>query len=79
MTLQEAIDDLEYHYLRGLSPTRKAKALAIEALQFQQNVVRCGDCKHKVDREFSRVVCMRHTIETHKDGFCHNGKRRDEE
>lgn len=71
----------EYRRSRGEQLTLDIKMYedAIEALRFQQSVVRCKDCSHKVDREFSRVICLRHSIQTHKNGYCHAGKRRDEE
>lgn len=76
--LQNYINDDNNRYYGYEISSHDAKEI-VKALEFQQSVVRCGDCKHKVDREFGRVICMRHSIQTHKNGYCHAGKRRDEE
>lgn len=76
--LQEYLNDDNNIYYGCEISSHEAKEI-VKALQFQQSVVKCKDCKHKVDREFGRVICMRHSIETHKCGYCHNGERRDEE
>lgn len=76
--LQEYLMDNDNKYYGCEISSHEAKEI-VKALQFQQSVVRCKDCSHKVDREFSRVICLRHSIQTHKNGYCHLGERRDEE
>lgn len=52
--------------------------IIIEALQFQQNVVRCGECKLWYSYPNDKH-CSRHISKVCDDGFCFEGKRRDEE
>ena len=83
MTEQDAINRLQF--LKRTSPYIKGFwseiDMAIEALQFQQGIVRCKDCKYIT----SRSTCdYWSSIEwfgrfTDDEEFCSRGKRRDEE
>ena len=81
--IQQAIKDLtivkSLPMLHGLLNSQLD--MAIEALQFQQGIVRCKDCKYIT----SRSTCdYWSSIEwfgrfTDDEEFCSRGKRRDEE
>ncbi len=68
----------------------EASDMAIEALQFQQSLVRCGECKHYIcDNPDSPddahiMICDLCSVGGYRvlaesDGYCHLGERRNEE
>lgn len=88
MTGQDAIHEIELmEQMECACPDcerrRPALVMAIEALQFQQSVVRCKDCASLVTNDSTNTimyVCGRHHYDrTKPEGYCHKGKRRDEE
>ena len=84
MTVKEAIQRVEMFakmYACVVGVNDMALSMAIEALQFQQGIVRCKDCKYIT----SRSTCdYWSSIEwfgrfTDDEEFCSRGERRDEE
>ena len=90
MTPQEAIkklrEDVKMGNMFGNVDVTEYK-MAIEALQFQQELVRCKDCRHYDTEEGWEsgycFVCHHHMndvdIDWLSNEFCSKGERRDEE
>ena len=89
MTFQEAIN----YYKSILFPSTtdkyilkamEANNMAIEALEFQKELVRCRNCANALPWRGDSFYCSIYSYETWKmlvidDGYCHLGERRDEE
>lgn len=75
--LQNYINDDNNKYYGYEISSHDAKEI-VKALQFQQNVVRCGECKLWYSYPNDKH-CSRHISKVCDDGFCFEGKRRDEE
>ena len=58
----------------------KALTMAIKALQFQQSVVRCGECRHfDIDKGRNLDICFHEYSWIDLDDYCSRGEWRDEE
>lgn len=84
MTPQEAVTHLEtiINWNEDISvPEIEAVKLAIEGLQFQQELVRCKDCKHwDLSMSYGYARMCEHWQDTMREyGYCSFGERRDEE
>lgn len=94
MTEKEAIHEIELmEQMECACPDcerrRPALQMAIEALQFQQSVVRCGDCKYYIcdnpylPKDAHIMICDlcsvgRYRVLAESDGYCSDGERRDD-
>ena len=84
MTVDEAIEEI-----KDSMHDTQSRRMAIEALQFQQNVVRCGDCKYYIcdnpylPKDAHIMICDlcsagRYRVLAESDGYCSDGERRDD-
>ena len=87
MTIEEAIKGLmsivteidDWRCNLGQVPNEKEMNqlnsiyIAIEALQFQQNIVKCKNC---MDSDSAGQYCYNWRQETEENGYCHLGERR---
>ena len=82
MTEEEAIkklrEDVKMGNMFGNVDVTEYK-MAIEALQFQQSVVRCKDCHFGTQTSPKYVSCDWWDAVSNADGFCCMGRERDEE
>ena len=69
--LQDPIDNSKDYW--------EASQKAIEALKFQASVVRCRDCRYKLNGICSIVSNKNWKVMVGDNCFCDFGKRRDEE
>ena len=86
MTPKEAIDAIDENYpFVNLQYLRVALRVAIEALRFQQELVRCRDCAHYTNPEIGWCDIHSHLTSSDEwttfndDSFCSDGERRDGE
>ena len=84
MTEQEAIHEIEtMEQMECACPDcerrRPALHMAIEALRFQESVVRCGDCGQAQHLANGEMLFCEYTMRTtSRDGFCDYGWRNKE-
>lgn len=90
MTIEEAIDYCKFVVygfqkandeglaFRILGNFPVAVNMAIEALQFQQSMVKCGECKLRYSYPNDKH-CNRHIGKVCDDGFCFEGERREKQ
>ena len=90
MTIEEAIKHIEIavEYSKNILEkfprdsgrlfTIEAMNMAIEALKFQKELVKCKDCELRYPHP-QNDFCNRHMGKVHDDGFCFEGERRDAE
>lgn len=70
--IRELKDYLKYDGFIGIDTVQ----MVIEALQFQQSVVKCKDC---MNRKGETAWCMAHNYVVMDDDYCSRGERRCEE
>lgn len=74
--LQEYLNNNNNIYCGCEISSHEAKEI-VKALQFHQSVVRCKDCDLRYQYP-QNVFCNRHIGKVHDDGFCFEGKQREE-
>ena len=84
MTIEEAIKDLQMAQGEEYGLDGDALDMAIEALRFQRELVRCGKCANALPWNGDTSYCSVYSYDGSKvlvidEGYCHMGERRDTE